>query len=148
MTNAKNIIKMIATVNSDDDDGLNLIDAHVYVYLNLFEGFRVSIHKDGRSITYRHISWKPEDQSVLYHLFDKHRYTRSRNLLKSIRPEGWSIYGGFFGKYAEYEAMNITGGKEMITRFNSGDNLLEELAELHVIIQAIEYERQKGKEDV
>ena len=69
------------------------------------------------------------------------KYTRSRDALKSIRPEGWSFQGarqaddGTFwaelrkGYQTSYEVAKVSKCKT------------EELAELHVIIQAIQWER-------
>jgi len=81
------------------------------------------------------------------------KYTRSRDALKSIRPEGWdiSIYADHF--YGEPPIWNCTIGLhskegDVVTKeFTSssqatGEGMLtEELAELHAIVQAIAYER-------
>lgn len=72
-------------------------------------------------------------------------YTRSRDVLKSIRPERWKfkinyIYPeeqelhGWFAFFQKTDPWKITRAQHLPT---------EELAELHAIIQAIEYERAK-----
>ena len=69
------------------------------------------------------------------------QYTRSRDALKQIRPDG-KIMWCFFENYPE-------GARARAEIFHDhGDNPIqtgwfptEELAELHAIIQAIEYER-------
>lgn len=65
--------------------------------------------------------------------------TRSRDALKAIRPDGWFGMIRFFG---EYSVCNINH----VHPFGNADSQhlpTEELAELHAIIQAIEYERSK-----
>ncbi len=71
------------------------------------------------------------------------RYTRSRDALKSIRPEGllvrienWPIFSSVRGYF-----IHETG---QCTRFDSGCGPTEELSELHVIIQAIEFRRRQS----
>lgn len=72
------------------------------------------------------------------------KYTRSRDALKSIRPEGWLPFCGnrhklngdkpfYFGFIHPKQKI----GSQVI----SEDLPTEELAELHAIIQAINYER-------
>src|ERR1700730_10498121 len=69
------------------------------------------------------------------------KYTRSRDALRAIRPEGWHTYAVNVGD-ATYDAYwgyacQIEGDQIR----TSGTLPTEELAELHAIIQAIEYER-------
>lgn len=62
-------------------------------------------------------------------------FTRSRDALKAIRPDGWFNYSA-----ASHGICNFVlfKGDE---KLESSDCKTEELAELHCIIQAIEYER-------
>ncbi len=66
-------------------------------------------------------------------------YTRSRDALKAIRPEGWSVFTHTTstGSMATMERLSP---QKLVTMRNLP---AEELAELHAIIQAIEYERTK-----
>jgi hypothetical protein len=142
------ILRMIEGVDPSDEAALNLIDAHVYVFLNLHKGFRVSYSKGTNiSITYRHESWKPEDHSVLKHMFDYYQYTRSRDTLKSIRPNQGASYfqvkngdnwDNWFCTIRWWSSANKAAG------FNSPYLPTEELAELHAIIQAINHERKES----
>jgi hypothetical protein len=108
------ILKMIEAVDPSDTAKMDEIDAMVFRYVT----------KDNRS-------WVG---------LPKPKYTRSRDALKAIRPEGFYFNGGFVGKYAEYEADNFSIPR---IKFNSGDKLTEELAELHAIIQAVAFERKE-----
>src|SRR5262249_23630579 len=68
------------------------------------------------------------------------KYTRSRDALKAIRPEGWFI--GNMREYASREFMcGLYQRSSAEMEIVSGDLPTEELAELHAIVQAIEYER-------
>lgn len=100
----QDILKMIETVSPDDTEKLDEIDARVWVCLHLQGDFNISIN--GGIIYYRHNSWPEDARTILQHPFQNPEYTRSRDALKAIRPEG--------------------------------------LAELHAILQAIEFERTKN----
>lgn len=139
------ILKMIEGADPSDDNSLNEIDARAWVFLTLNDDFQVSIHKGGRSITYRHNSWKVEDRSVLKHLFDDHQYTRSRDLLKSIRPEGWHWLNTCKYPDGSYHTNMFHNTIDGVVA-TSGPLPTEELAELHAIIQAIDYERSQKVE--
>lgn len=129
MSDAQTILKMIQEVSPDDAVKLDEIDARVSAY-NMWlyalrwekRGVLSVMHKGEEGIV------KP---SV--------KYTRCRNSLKAIRPQGWElqVFQKGFDWFGELEK-----------RFEIGlsfrtENLLptEELAELHAIIQAIEFER-------
>lgn len=75
--------------------------------------------------------------------YNPKRYTRSRGALKAVRPEGWEWYmsqdssqkGVIFGCASDNIGTNQMQSPMLPT---------EELAELHAIIQAIEYDRSKN----
>ena len=78
----------------------------------------------------------------------RYRYTRSRDALKAIRPEGWSPIGygydkeiGHFAGGWSYSLYKVTPDFKLRTTVNIANQKSEELAELHAIIQAVEYER-------
>lgn len=69
-------------------------------------------------------------------------YSRSRDVLKSIRPEGflvkieiWPSGPSVMGCFIDENGY--------VTTFESGGGPTEELCELHVIIQAVAYRRSK-----
>ena len=74
------------------------------------------------------------------------KYTRSRDALKAIRPEGWSIdacgisfySGGYFCNMWRHSDKFMVESEPFPDPRRVGT---EELAELHAIIQAIEHER-------
>jgi len=131
---AKKILEMIEGVSPDDTDTLDEIDTHVYVFLKLYDGFKYTISASGCSVTYRHNDWLETYPSTLYHLFDNHLYTRSRDALKAIRPDGATINIAV--------NHNDTASAWLMLKeitFNARNLPTEELAELHVIIQALEW---------
>ena len=111
---AKQILELIESVDPKDTDKLDEIDARVEWFLG--------------------VSVEPMSTGL-------YKYTRSRDALKQIRPDG-KIMWCFFENYPE-------GARARAEIFHDhGDNPIqtgwfptEELAELHAIIQAIEYER-------
>jgi len=113
---SETILKLIENVDPGDTNTLDKIDALTFVYTR-------------------------QNESAVTHP----QYTRSRDALKAIRPGGW---------WFDMEVTII--GKEWVyscglPNFIDTDSLVEskplpteELAELHAIIQAIEYERGFG----
>ena len=133
MNEADKILEMIENVDSEDTGTLDEIDARVWCFLAEREFTTVD---------------DVLDRQVHLFLGPRFRcYTRSRDALKSIRPEGygvletkwdwdtkvkpyrnlWSVFFAALGLFAHpnYE-------------FQSPKLLSEELAELHAIIQAIQ----------
>jgi len=111
------ILKMIETVDPSDTAKLDEIDARVFNYVADFD-------------------YTPTIQCP-------YQYTRSRDALKAIRPEGWQLKMNILPDRALYQIKHLKSGDLMATELPT-----EELAELHSIIQAIEHERstaQKGE---
>lgn len=125
---------MIEEVDPADTAKLDEIDARVKRWIGWdcgggewSQGFFNEKYKSG---------WRPE-----------YKYTRSRDALKVIRPDGWLFViqsSGFvqaIGKDIIYHEPEVNL-KEYNTLQSPSNNLpTEELAELHAIIQAIAYER-------
>lgn len=117
------ILKMIETVDPADTAKLDEIDQLVLTYI-------------------LDIGYRPSTQSPW-------QYTRSRDALKAIRPEGWEpigcnddLIGGFSGGW-KFTMYNVTPFVDRRYKVSSAYCKTEELAELHSIIQAISYERSK-----
>lgn len=130
------ILRMIETVDPSDVGGMEKIDDWVWCFLNGYDFTRA---------LQDHTLYKAHIRGAI------EKYTRSRDALKAIRPEGWLSWAqndetykpGYFGKWY----MGCAQSEK--TDFYVGDLPTEELAELHAIIQAIAYERsaQKGAEE-
>jgi hypothetical protein len=134
---AKETLQMIETVSPDDTAKLDVIDARVWCWLN-----GKNFYKDGNLNCWwdesRVSPWQA--RWLVEYLEDENwRYTRSRDALKAIRPEGW-----------QFCVTNYDDGQAEIITYHAGELVgeigqkwlpTEELAELHAIIQAIEYER-------
>lgn len=105
---AAEILKMIETVDPADTAKLDEIDARVLEYINA--------------------------NGIIHRWSSRLKYTRSRDALKAIRPEGWTYSCGFVG---HARLCSVKRG----AAFHAEKLPSEELAELHAIIQAIEYER-------
>lgn len=123
------ILKMIEEVDPKDTAKLDEIDGRVFCYIKELDPLMKM------PSVWPYPMWKdPTAQRV--------DYTRSRDALKAIRPEGWfynighneSNSGGLFA-CSMYSHTNSP-------LKNSPDLPTEELAELHAIIQAIAYERE------
>ena len=67
-------------------------------------------------------------------------FTRSRDALKAIRPEGWYITTSYTIRGAECSMIDSSGRGMVYCHLPTKT---EELAELHAIIQAIEYEKKE-----
>jgi len=144
---AKEVLELIENVDPEDDKALSNIDANVYVFLKLYKGFKVTI--SGTSVHYRHEDWDDDCHTVLYHLFDHHRYTRSLDAIVAIQPEGWMSRSN---EYQENKTFKTKHGFE--ARLIKGTDICvisksilptEPLSRLHAAIQAIEWERENEK---
>lgn len=129
MSNANKILEMIEEYDPTEDTcTLDEINDRVHCYANQREYTR---------------------GSVLTPFWE--RPTTSRDALKAIRPDGWD-----FNIYVDYTSDNHTLNMWQAKRYVGGDiprvlvlvktpNLpTEELAELHVIIQSIKWERENA----
>jgi len=146
MSNADKILEMIESVKPDDSDTLDEIDAlsHLYISKDVVDcGKQIFIDRGLWAVRKTKLldcqmfrkkgSWF--EVSDLFICGDFIKYTRSRDALKAIRPEGW--VGWIWSCHAENSCKLNNGVK-----FTNSPGLpTEELAELHAIIQAIEWER-------
>lgn len=135
---SKDLLKLIETVNPDDTAMLDEIDARVDCYLKKINPDELWLHGGKRRPAH------------LDNHFRKTLYTRSRDLLKKIRPEGWSVdtvsalkddclyFDAIIWKIGE-----VLKGRLLTTK--GGFLPTEELAELHAIIQAIQWERDNNE---
>lgn len=131
MTSAQKILTMIETVSPNDMAKLNEIDLAVDVFLFPKEW--------GKSVTGRYCSPSRAGEYP--------QYTRSRDALKAIRPEGYSFNVFFCYRGDKKYFLSSTGHMEKnphVNPIHTPDLATEELAELHAIIQAIECERKKS----
>ena len=132
---AKKILELIESVDPSDVAALDEIDARVWIYLN---------QKDAGVMRFLNGT---ETQNIEYvKRLIRHgcAYTRSRDALKAIRPEGWVPYDCGYRFLTEWWVFELMS--EDTENQYRGRAKTEELAELHAIIQAIEYERQNKLE--
>lgn len=134
---AQKILELIESVDPSDVAALDEIDARVWCFVN-GHVFRGMPHRNyfiySEECYYYYV---PEDNGTT-------NYTRSRDALKAIRPSGvrnWSI--GMNKRKQFGAAMEYAGS---VTFYPPDDMPTEELAELHAIIQAIEYERTNNEQ--
>jgi hypothetical protein len=143
---AETILKMIEEVSPDDTAKLDEIDARVWCYLNAETAPHtfLGLKKDQSAYEYVYDDsfYNAEPQCGVYDVPEHPSYTRSRDALKAIRPEGWHIREG--GQW-------VTTGERYCQMWKSQEAQVfteamptEELAELHAIIQAIAYERSEN----
>lgn len=125
------ILKLIETVDPSDTAKLDEIDARVWCWINTVEF--VKLRRPGGQKGYEIPRYAARLGGSLCdrYITKSEIYTRSRDALKSIRPEGLTL---------EVESRGIARARH-IGRFFKIVLRDECLAELHAIIQAIEYER-------
>ena len=130
MTTSDEILKMIETVDPSDEEVLDEIDARVWCFLN---NKKYKSHESG------YVKFMVINGNTY---FDVKEYTRSRDALKAIRPEGWKfeIYCWGNGNRISF----FRKKEDRYINFYTETLPTEELAELHAIIQAIAYERQQS----
>lgn len=118
MTPAQEILNLIETVDPSDTAKLDEIDRAVRLYID-----------------------PAQDAYEKEFLYDLKKYTRSRDALKSIRPGEWTfqIQNASYG-FDVFYYPPMFGLVEGPSPMRSFALPTEELAELHAIIQAIEYE--------
>lgn len=142
------ILRLIETVSPDDTAKLDEIDARVWGYINQKEIMFRSWDHSPLELGCPHFKGVDRTWYLVDLLDDENwQYTRSRDALKAIRPGGyfslgapdWKTEGrGRFDKYAGLCA-------SIDNQFESPAGLAtEELAELHAIISAIDFERQQS----
>ena len=120
MTDAQTILEMIEAVDPEDSETLDEIDRVVFWFERELDAVAITITVPRNSIP---------------------RYTRSRDALKAIRPEGWVVSSVSKANDCFCTFYRTNTGIE----FKVGSLPTEELAELHAIIQALEYERREGE---
>lgn len=128
MTDAQTILDMIEAVDPADTAGLDEIDARVDCYLARYSFVRMELSVDEKV-------YRCQRDNGCPHLFTPLSYTRSRDALKSIRPEGWE-----FSTYTHLGESECRLNKPLVYAGYSRKHPTEELAELHPIIQARVYD--------
>lgn len=129
----KDLLKLIEAVDPSDTAKLDEIDARVACML-CFSGSEFVAVSDSRNF----YSYRMGAAHISVAMATVPKYTRSRDALKAIRPEGLYFFarqnpsGRFYGDDANGD-------------YPSPALPTEELAELHAIIQAIDYERTTAK---
>jgi hypothetical protein len=125
------LLNLIENVDPSDKGAMDEIDARVWCWLN---GYKFAAAKHDRIFVIDEYQCEIEKLNGLCTL----KYTRSRDALKSIRPDGWWPIKLF--KDGHVFRFELTDGSRIAS---SAWLETEELAELHAIIQAISFEREK-----
>jgi len=123
MTEAQKILGMIESVDPGDEKTLDEIDNAVlrYLYIQDIKEYAPPCIVEMIEVTPQH-------------------FTRSRDALKAIRPEGCLLW--VFSGYTEGARAELWPDREdNYTRFITDWLPTEELAELSAIIKALEHER-------
>lgn len=177
---AQKILTMIEAVSVGDTDTMDEIDGRVWCYLKGYSFNEIVEGTDSEGWEYPEYKTKDilfinedkdEQEACFWEAFDDYKenpypalYTRSRDALKAIRPDGeiiidkefevWSCQIDFTPK--THPLLSLWGRltKKKIPAhaqracFEAPKLPTEELAELHAVIQAIEWERNnKGRND-
>jgi len=147
---AQEILKMIESVDPSDTAKLDEIDARVWLYLKhkisdfggvIYPRLGAPFFKYQWQPTYNAEARSGPAQKEQRSFGNIPEYTRSRDALKAIRPEGWICQGFFYNPATNVCGYNFSPPTRhcVFTGDNGYGN--EELAELRAILQAIEYER-------
>ncbi|MCK5616805.1 hypothetical protein KAR91_83865 [Candidatus Pacearchaeota archaeon] len=130
MTKATELLKMIETVDPADTAKMDEIDSRVWCYLKQYATVELS-------------SGEVMDAWRHYILEDNiPQYTRSRDALKAIRPDGcWFHEIKYWHGQLSYQCQYYIYVDKRYEKKLTPNLPTEELAELHAIIQAIEWER-------
>lgn len=134
---SEEILKLIETVDPEDSAAMDEIDARVWCWI---EGLQFVSY--GRFDFWARGHGRQWDKRITFNgnqtVYLTEKYTRSRDALKAIRPEGlyFDLSSDEKGVICKFD----TGALAEYT-FSSLELPTEELAELHAIIQAIQWER-------
>lgn len=142
---AQTILEMIEAVDPADAGKLDEIDKAVAIYVG-YKPYGVKTETDALSRkTQSFEMWEsPVGEIDFWHP----DYTRSRDALKAIRPDGWilaSKVSRIKSTVSIYEFVHSREGRKG-QHFKSPRLYTEELAELHAIVQAIAYEREQNND--
>lgn len=142
MSDHEFILKMIEEVSPDDTAKLDEIDARVFAVVTP----NTEYHETG-AMAVTTITPQGHKHSMGRKSWGWPQYTRSRDALKAIRPDGWRVTGISQGNAVCWgcSILPVDGKAAFDFVGNScrwSEAPTEELAELHAIIQAIAYERQ------
>lgn len=140
------ILKMIEEVDPVDTAKLDEIDARVDALVHGGTAYQYTVGPENEFTVWGvKNSGKPRtNKSGYVSVTEIPKYSRSRDALKAIRPEGWRwVVGtnntaGGYKSDAQYHC-SLYNGRHEVEYVH--DFPTEELAELHAIIQAIAYER-------
>lgn len=135
---AQAILKMIEEVSPDDTAKLEEIDARVFCFIHdlgplTYVGHRFDAVRMSVQVKFLFPDGSKGAENIV-------KFTRDRNALKAIRPEGWRFnYARVDGGWTVrgHKDLGVKGMARIVTVFHTE----EELAELHAIIQAIAHER-------
>lgn len=157
MEDHKLILNLIEEVDPSDTAKLDEIDARVWCWINGIEFKKPLLTKNLRDGGMRVFAYRTSIGDISTYMTPRppegkewkcrHRlkYTRRRDALKAIRPNGYYSYAQPVTDYGE-KSVGLEFIGTCTSNYHSFDTLdididTEELAELHAIIQAITYER-------
>lgn len=141
MGETRKILDMIEEVDRDDTDTLDEIDARTACYSLGIEYLSHARSYDFESDQMALTARTPMSIVNVTHAL----YTRSRDALKKIRPDWWRLNTNVWPEGITCVLVKMGNCPDMVSP-HYGSLPTEELAELHAIIQAIEWERQNSAE--
>lgn len=138
---SKEILELIENVDHRDTDALDEIDARVCLYLH-YPDKSYRSHSRGPKQRGWQIVFLSDDGKKK--CMNKDFPTRSRDALKAIRPEGWRFFVHNVYNHQRH-LVYVCVVHNNISSIDGYQLPTEELAELHAIIQAIQWERDNNE---
>jgi len=136
---SKEILKLIESVDPNDTAKMDEIDARISFFIDCERKWKFDRIQNG-------LVYYASEFGGTYLLgngiYSGPKYTRSRDALKAIRPEGWEYT--MFQLNVHWRCKLRPPNGSSIRDVTSILQRTEELAELDAVIQAIEYERTQG----
>lgn len=139
---AAEILRMIEAVDPEDTGKLDEIDARVWCYLNDAR-FKRMLSNKYPTLTPNKFSFYQRGSLSTRLIVYAYKYTRSRDALKEIRPPEWEYFCGYKYPLGDHPVKfaKLVQETSLDACQVCATGKTEELAELSVIIKAIEHER-------
>lgn len=143
MTPGQEILRLIENIGIPDYKKFAEIDARCNCYIRKLDYVHHEIGKTGL-LSYKYKSEGPGSAYGMRWAVSARRFTHSRDDLKHARPVGWIFNTVYYAQEQKFSTAAYHEKVGFMNQVHEGAllHMTEELAELHGIIQAMEYDKQ------